>query len=108
MNEPCRSCGSSKWHAKRTRYEGESLSDWCSECPQAFQATPVHDVYFTGEGTHYGIYNPETGEPVYITSRAHKAYEMKKQGLQEAGDRHHGSNGFDPISHRHAVESLRK
>lgn len=44
----------------------------------------------------------------FITSKAHKAYCMKKLGLQEAGDRHHGTNNFDAIAARHARESLRR
>lgn len=66
------------------------------------------DVYFDRPGTHHGIGDPATGEPIFITSKAHKAYEMKKQNLREVGDKVHGARNFDPISYRHAQASLQK
>lgn len=69
-------------------------------------ATP--DVYFDKPGTHHGIYHPETGEAIFITSKSHKAHEMKKWGLSEAGDPVGGKRNFDPISYRHAMKSLEK
>lgn len=64
-------------------------------------------MYFDKPGEHHGIFHPETGQPIFITSKAHKAYEMKRWGLTERGDARHGSRNFDPISYRHSQESLR-
>lgn len=47
-------------------------------------------------------------DPVYVESKAHKAHLLKERGLREAGDRVHGSNGFDGISHKAAERSLKK
>jgi hypothetical protein len=83
--------------------------DWCSECPDPVKdVATFHDVYFDKPGTHHGICDPSTGEEIFITSRAHKAYEMKKLGLEEKGDPVGGKRNFDPISYRHAQESLRR
>ena len=69
------------------------------------------DVYFKGP-----YFDPNLGSPdvpghengSYVESRQHKAMLMKRFGLSEAGDRRHGSSSFDPIGHRHAMESLRR
>jgi hypothetical protein len=99
----CRSCGSTAWHGMRIRVDG----DWCTDCPDPLQVSSVPDVFFDQPGFHHGIANPDTGDPIFITSKSHKAYEMKKQGIVEVGDAVRGSRNFDPISHRHAMESLR-
>jgi len=67
----------------------------------------IADVYFDKPGEHHGIFDPQTGDPIFITSKSHKAYEMKRLGLQERGDRVGGKRNFDPIAHRYSEESLR-
>lgn len=44
----------------------------------------------------------------FISSRREKKYWLDKCNLRESGDRTHGASSFDKISHRHAMESLRK
>lgn len=107
IRKPCVGCGSSEWSGIRSYIENGEWVDRCTQCPEPVQVGGMPDTYFDKPGDHHGIYHPETGQPIFITSKAHKAYEMKKHGLSERGDRVHGSTGFDPISHRHAMESLR-
>lgn len=106
MRTPCRACQSESWHTKRTWVDHDILTDCCSDC-SSFVPTHVHDVYFDKPGEHHGIYDT-MGKPVFVATKAQKAYEMKKRGLREAGDRVHGATSFDPISHRHAMKSLER
>jgi hypothetical protein len=69
------------------------------------------DVYFKEPYFDPNIASPnhpghENG--TFIESRMHKAMLMKKFDIREAGDARHGSRNFDPIAHRHAMESLRR
>lgn len=106
--EPCRGCGSTVWSRMLTRFPvGEPVRETCDRCDSHTSST-LHDVYFDKPGDHHGITDPETGKPIFISSKTHKALEMKRLGLREAGDRVRGSRNFDPISYRHAMESLRK
>jgi len=59
------------------------------------------------EGLSHPDY-PESYGGHFCPDKATKAYYLKKYGLQEAGDRRHGTNNYDPIAARHARESLRK
>jgi len=66
---------------------------YCSDCCSgATAATP--DVYYGyGSGTHSeeNIADPKTGKPIPFSSRREKAWAMKQAGVQELGDRIHGS-----------------
>lgn len=105
MSASCRSCGSTRWFQMRSTAD----RDTCSECPDPVRdVATFYDVYFDKPGDHHGLYAKDTGEPIFITSRAHKAYEMKKLGLEEKGDAVRGKRNFDPVSYRHAQESLRR
>lgn len=100
---PCRNCLSVLWHSMRSVLENGIWLDACSEC-SGIRTSNTHDVYFRAPywEQHMGP------EPIYIESRQQKAMIMKERGLREAGDRVHGSNGFDGISHRTAIKSLKK
>lgn len=106
MRTPCRNCGSDDWHTKRVCVTGDVLIDTCSNC-SSFVPTCIPDVFFDKPGDHHGIYDT-MGKPVFVSTKGQKDYELKKRGLREAGDRVHGATSFDPISHRHAEESLHK
>ncbi len=66
------------------------------------------DVYFKGQYTDHNLSNWEHPGAKVISSRSEKKYWLEKCNLREAGDRVHGGTSFDPISNRHATESLRR
>lgn len=79
------------------------------ECNRCFDASISDnpDVYFRAPYWDDNLhdlddpsYDPKKG--VYVTSRAHKAYLFKKLGVREAGDRVHGTTGYDPLYAKHA------
>ena len=112
--KPCEGCGNpNPWarHPKREAYTGR----WFEECNRCFDPSiPQNpDVYFRqpywDENLHdldSPGYDPRRG--TWITSKAHKAYVMRKLGLKESGDWHHGKRNFDPIAHKHAMASLER
>lgn len=111
ISDPCRSCGSVCWYAKKTVVDGDSFFDRCSDCDRGLVVSTVPDVLFRPD--QHGIerhphITDDMGRPVPLLSRAHKAQVMKEKGIYESGDRRHGARGFDPISNRHAMDSLRK
>lgn len=81
---------------------------YCDLCGGTRTVSGNPDVYFKGTYVDEHLANEEHPGPKTITSRAEKAYWLKKCGLRESGDRVHGATSFDPISHRHAKESLRR
>lgn len=112
--DACLGCGNGdplyKRHIKE-KFTGKYF-DECERCCDSSVASNP-DVYFKAPYWDANIHMP--GDPGYdpdrgtfVTSKVHKAYLLKKMGCREAGDRHHGSNGFDPITARHAEESLRR
>jgi hypothetical protein len=85
------------------------VSQGCDRCGGA--RSTIHDVYF--KEPYFDPYlsswdDKDNTEGNWITSKAQKAELMKKYHVREAGDRVHGATSFDPISHRHAQESLRR
>ena len=108
----CRSCGNENAFRVRTLLGDDwkpiDACDRCSERP----ALPVYDCYVPPGGMHFeGLSHPDYPESYgghFCPDKATKAYYLKKYGLQEAGDRKHGTNNYDPIAARHARESLRK
>lgn len=66
------------------------------------------DVYFKSAYWDPHISSEDHPGPKYIASRADKKYWLEKCNLRESGDRVHGATSFDPISHRHAIDSLRR
>lgn len=110
MGVACGSCGSHLWYAMRSYVEKDRIRDQCSDCDTALRVSGVPDVYFR-PGTDGAERNPNiadsNGDPIPLVSRAHKAEMMKRMKLREASDPVHGSRNFDPIAHRHGIESLR-
>lgn len=111
---PCEGCGNKDpWarHPKKESYTGKVYEE-CNRCfDSSIPSNP--DVYFREPYWDPNLFDfdspgfdPKRG--TFVTSKVHKAYLMKKLGVREAGDRKNGSRNFDPISHRHAMESLRR
>lgn len=112
--KPCEGCGNpNPWarHPKKEALTGKVYEE-CNRCfDPSISSRP--DVYFRGPYWDPHLYDfdspgfdPKRG--TFVTSKSHKAYLLKKLGLREKGDPVHGSTGFDPISHRHAMNSLRR
>lgn len=66
------------------------------------------DIYFKEPYWDENISSEEHPGAKFISSRGEKKAWLEKCNLREAGDRVHGANSFDKISHRHAMESLRR
>lgn len=64
------------------------------------------DVYFKESYYDENLSSEEYPGSKFITSKREKQYWLNKCNLREAGDKVHGANSFDKISHRHAMESL--
>ena len=96
-------------HPKKEALTGRVYEE-CNRCfDKSIPANP--DVYFRGPYWDENIHDLDDPshdrvKGTFITSKAHKAYAMKKCCLVEAGDRRGGSNNFDPIAARHAAKSL--
>ena len=103
----CRNCGNVLAYVVRTVYDDGRMVDSCDRCGGA-TLTPQPDVYFKNPYLDENLASAEHPGPKFIGSKAEKAYWLKKCHLREAGDRVHGATSFDPISHRHASESLRR
>lgn len=94
----CNGCGNQAAYHIVTRVEKESLVDVCNQCG-AGPASTVNDVYWPG----HAHFNPQlvdnnTGAPIWLESRGHKAEVLRKKGLVEAGDRHRGAP-YSPSGH---------
>lgn len=110
--KPCETCGNpNPWarHSKKERFTGR----YFEECNRCFDASiPSNpDVYFRQPYwdpnlCDYDDPSYDLQKGTFIRSKAHKAYVLKKLGVQEAGDMRNGSRNFDAISHRHAQRSL--
>lgn len=102
----CSGCGN-ETYAKRSVLEHGQWLESCDRCGEG-SIPGIADVYFRSPGDHYGLYDPKTASPIYITSKAHKAQVMKEQHLSEAGDRKHGAINFDEKYSRAAHENERR
>ena len=98
-------------HPKTEKLTGRRYEE-CNRCfDSSIPSNP--DVYFREPYWDENIHDQDDPfhdwkKGTFITSKAHKAYVMKKCCLKESGDRHHGTNNFDPIAARHARESLNR
>jgi len=77
-------------------------------CVDAGPGRGIPDVYFKEPYLDEHLASEEHPGAKFISSRREKKYWLEKCNLREAGDRVHGASSFDSISHRHAVESLRR
>lgn len=100
----CGNCGNQNAWSRHWTIDSEG----CNACDgqHTYQGTP--DVYFKEPYLDEHLGSEEHPGPKMINSRAEKAYWLKKCNLRESGDRVHGASKFDPVSHRHAMESLRR
>lgn len=104
----CQNCGNPAAFAVKTVYGDGRLQDSCDQCGGLTSIGNVPDVYFKEPYVDEHLATQDHPGPKFVGTRAEKAYWLKKCNLREAGDRVHGANSFDPISHRHAEESLRR
>lgn len=81
-------------------------SRFCRACCNP--KTSVPDVYFKGAYFDEAISDQDNPGGRFISSRGEKAALLKKFNLREAGDRVHGATSYDPISARHAQQSLER
>lgn len=102
----CGACGNKATRIFNLTYCKGVRHESCDKCGARSQGTP--DVYFKGSYVDEHLSSEEFPGPKTISSRQEKAYWLKKCNLRESGDRHHGATSFDPISHRHAAESLER
>jgi hypothetical protein len=101
--QACNNCKNPAPYAKVIR----ETVEWCDRCGIG-ALTSIPDVYFKEPYVDEHLGNEAHPGPKRINTRAEKAYWLKTCGLREAGDRVHGATSFDPISYRHAQESLRR
>lgn len=115
QTRPCEGCGNpDPWarHQKKETLTGRIYEE-CNKCfDSSVSETP--DVYCP-QGGYWDehlydfddpAYDPKKG--LFIRSKQHKAYVLKKMGAREAGDMMNGKRNFDPISHKYAMLSLQK
>jgi len=106
--EKCRNCGNPDPYTIWFTIDAME----CDRCGTRGSYASVPDVYVPVGGMHFeGLSHPDHPESyggTFCPDKATKAYYLKKYGLRESGDRHHGTNSFDPIAARHARESLQK
>jgi len=102
----CGNCGNKKAHVWRAGGFGESKWEMCDRCGATSQGVP--DVYFKSPYVDEHLSSEKYPGPKYIYSRREKKKWLNLCNLREGGDRIHGASKFDPISHRHAEESLRR
>lgn len=110
----CAGCGNDNaWavHPKKEQATGRVYE----ECNRCFDSSipKAPDVYFREPYWDENLcdfddphYDPRRG--TFITSKAHKAYVMKKCGLREDGDKKAGARAFDPLYSRIAHENFRR
>ena len=108
----CKGCGNEDaWavHPKKEKLTGRVYEE-CNRCFDAsIPANP--DVYFREPYWDENLgdlddpsYDPRRG--TYIRSRSHKAFVLKKLGLQEDGDAKRGGRAFDAAYSRIAHKNF--
>lgn len=107
MPYTCDGCGNVDARILQFVYAGkDGVFHSCDKCGARSSGTA--DVYFKEPYVDHNLTNWENPGPKLISSRAEKKFWLDKCNLREAGDRVHGASSFDKISHRHAIESLRR
>ena len=111
---PCEGCKNPKPWARHSKKEALT-GKYYEECNACFDSSipPNPDVYFRvpywdPNLCDYDDPSYDVNKGTFITSKAHKAFVMKKLGVSEAGDMVRGSRNFDQISHKYGVQSLRR
>lgn len=67
----------------------KTVTRFCKGCVSGTINFP--DVFFDGKPEENLADDPRTGQPPVFFSKSHKAEYLRSKGLQEAGDRVHGS-----------------
>ena len=99
LKEPCKGCGADNYYYWRmiTNDKGDRFEE-CSECSARNIPNLAPDVYFdSSKGinqTDPNLCDRYTG-PIPFSSKREKAAILKRLGLQEDGDKKHGSRNFD-------------
>ena len=106
MPYDCDNCGTNDARVLVYSYTKEGCLKSCDKCGARVRGVP--DVYFKEPYVDHNLATEEHPGPKTISSRSEKKFWLDKCHLREAGDRYHGASSFDPISHRHAEESLRR
>ena len=102
----CDGCGNEHAHSIQVAWsKRDGRRCQCDRCGAVTRGVP--DVYFKGEYVDENIASEQYPGPKLIRSRQDKKMWLQKCNLREAGDPVHGMSRFDPISHRHAMESLK-
>lgn len=111
---PCEGCGNPEPWARHSKKEALT-GRYYEECNKCFDGSTSSnpDVYCPVGGywdPHLydfddPLYNHQRG--LFIRSKQHKAYVLKKMGVREAGDVSRGTRNFDPISYKYAMQSLK-
>jgi len=97
--DPCETCKSTTYFYWRTRFDANGdRTQYCSDCFSGTVPSLSPDVYFDpSKGANQidpNLCDRYTG-PVPFSSRREKAAILKRLGLQEDGDKRHGSRNYD-------------
>lgn len=79
----CEACGNKEAFRIIQSESGFKACDRCSN----MSFTGIPDVYWPGRPHYNENLTDKMGNPVYLTSRRHKAEVMHKLGVMETGDR---------------------
>lgn len=101
--EPCQGCGATAYNYWRVGFTKEGRFEQCSECSKMATPSLSPDVYFDrSKGafqTDPNLCDRYSG-PIPFSSKREKAAILKRLGLQEDGDKKHGSRNFDKTANR--------
>ncbi len=100
--QPCGSCNSTDYYYSRFKFcDDGSVLQYCNSCSDGGIPSLAPDVYFDpskgANQTDPNLCDRYTG-PIPFSSKREKAAILKRLGLQEAGDKVHGSRNFDKKS----------
>jgi len=102
----CDNCKNEKATVLEFVYSKKGVFKRCEFCGAS--RPHLSDVYFKEPYLDEHLACEEFPGAKMITSKSEKKRWLEKCHLREGGDRVHGANKFDSISHRHAVLSLQQ
>ncbi len=95
---PCASCGATNYYHWAIAYTSQGNFESCSECSKEGTPALSPDVYFDSKQGSFQV-DPNLADrytgPIPFSSKREKAAILKRLGLQEDGDKKHGSRNFD-------------
>lgn len=86
----CANCGNKHAHRWRVSYGKDGRTESCDACGN-IGSVYLPDVYWPGRTYTSENICDANGRPIPLESRGHKARVMNEMGIQEAGDRYHGT-----------------